>query len=194
MGIFTNMLDKIIEIEAEGFDPVKETYGERMKGFDPVIGSVEATSSMSADKVIKLKRRLRQFGRERTGAIRGFYNKEGEEYKLKKDVVEKSKKGAVNVPESSFENIKETDGGFTIGNRPVSSGLPESYYQKGAYAYDALTNTINRGIDMQSSFGQDLIKQGRANLKQTIMNELPESTLKEIGITRQQALEIIPQD
>jgi hypothetical protein len=190
MGIFTEQYMRLQEIKSQGFDPTKELYGEKMKG----IGS---RTSMTMDKVVALVDELRKFDKEATGASESYYVRKGDQYKLKRDVVERALKNPnkVNVDQKTLNQIQSLgEGGYVAPGDPVSTNLPESFYERGAYSYDALRNKLGTDLPLDSSFSQNIIKQGRANLRNTIETRLTDEALERIGITRQQALDIIPKD
>jgi hypothetical protein len=190
MGMFTEQYKRLQEIKSQGFDPTKELYGERMKG-------LVSETSMTIDKVVSLVDELRKFDKEATGASESYYVRKGNQYKLKSDVVKRSLDNPqkVNVSEEALNQVKLLDSGeYVVSDMPASTGLPDDYYEKGAHTYDALRNTLGTDFPLESSFSQSIIKQGRANLRNTIETRLTDEALKRIGITRQQALDIIPQD
>jgi uncharacterized protein YjiS (DUF1127 family) len=215
MGMFTDQYMQLQEIKRQGFNPTKELYGERMKGLGmstpPSSSKVRVgTSSTSASDIVakraSLSRsqadaligELRKYDtdeREATGSSRSFFLHKDGGVKLKSDIVKKALSNPVGVEQEALNKIKSLgDDTYVAPDVPNVTGLPERYYEKGADAYDALRNTVRTDKTLESSVVQRLIKQGRSNLRNTIEQQLSDEALNRIGITRQQALDIIPTD
>jgi hypothetical protein len=207
MGIFKDMWNDLQRVESEGFDPMNETYGERMKAFvQQMKGGVNSPSvpAMTATQQDKLRQMLRSQYPDVVQEVNSYYiSGEGGKYTLKPDMTELNmrKRDKNSIEDEVWESVNVTDLGgskeYTIDLPPNSSGLSEKYYKRGADVYDTLMNsmTLNRGggvLDKKSSYTQKLAKAGRSKLRTFIEKELPGEELKKIGITRQQALNIVP--
>lgn len=193
MGMFTDMYMELQDIKRQGFDATKELFGDKMKGKPPAGSSMALSKSQDA----ALRSVLRKYDSKKISSSTSYYVPGEDGYKLKPDkvslVMENPEKSGVSS--DVIKKIKKTrEGDFLIPDRPTSSGLPEKFYQKGAVTYDALTNTSNSFFTKDSPVVQETIQQGRKNLEYTIENIVPEETLKQIGITREQAKSIIPTD
>lgn len=209
MGIFKDMWNDLQRVESEGFDPMSETYGERMKAFVQQTkggGSSPGVPPMTPTEKDRLKQVLRQKYPEKVREVNTYYvSGEGGKYTLKPDMTELNmrKRDKNSIKDEAWENVNVTDLSngkeYAVDLPPNSSGLSKEYYIQGTDFYDTLENSLTTQmkegqLDKKSDYAQRLATAGRGKLRSFIENpeELPEEELSKIGITRQQALNIVP--
>jgi hypothetical protein len=175
MGRFAQMLDNLERVKSEGFDPTQETYMERMKG----------SPNMPPDKKRRIAQELNAYlSSEQGGAMRSGIHKSGDRLVLDKDMWEKNSpyidKGKLNIDSTVVNDVERVGEDYVI-DRGNASKLPESYFSGAVSAYDAVQNS---GLKGSGEFARGTGKQGEANLRHTIWNEIPDEKIDEWGTTR----------
>lgn len=172
------MLDEIQRVKSEGFDPSSETYMERMKGVSsgPSWGEIE---SELRDYLVG----------DQKGVIRTGRDVSGDRFILDKETWEKNKpyidKGKVNIDPNVVKHVQKVGDDYLV-DREGAEMLSKGYFRGVGEGYDAIRN---EGLTGSDEFARKTGKQGEANLKSAIINDIPDNKLQEWGKTRSELID-----
>ncbi len=196
--MFRELADMLKNIEAKGFKPMDETYGERMQemtdemGGPPLTGKQRSQAEQLLDKYQGVSRRANVMAGE-----------ENQLYGLDKETVERNlpvKEGRidregeikVDVDRGALDQIEviEKDGQVQYATKLSSnaSKIPQSYYSHDVGFYDPLEDSYT-GTESGTSFGKKLKRSGESGLKHFIENKISDEDLNKYGFTRQQLID-----
>src|SRR6056297_569344 len=131
MGMFKDMLNEMMNIEASGFNPAEETYSEKMAQMGgPPLRMSQKLSQLNPNQQRTMDSLLKNTDENIEGQYRGYPKTSDDKFILKRDkakqLLDAYKSGSwPNINEDFIKSIEDRGGEYVTSLSPNSSGIAE---------------------------------------------------------------------
>jgi len=196
MGMFKDMLNEMMNIEASGFNPAEETYSEKMAQMGgPPLRMSQKLSQLNPNQQRTMDSLLKNTDENIEGQYRGYPKTSDDKFILKRDkakqLLDAYKSGSwPNINEDFIKSIEDRGGEYVTPLSPNSSGIGErginAYYEQISSHYDPVTGRTVSPEDTKEISDlliKKAVKRGDAKVK-NLIRETPDEDFQQLGVSK----------